>query len=424
MSQGILILLGRQVCLPEDPLVAARGLGLRTTILSSTCDLSSPLIDRYHQISLHHPLKVVELARGLYSEERFHGIITYDDETVPLAARIADRLGLPGHPVDVADAARDKALMKQRFERASVPIAPYVLANGEEHAIKWAQENGYPVVVKPVRGSASQGVIRADNEKELSEAYRRVRRIVQDGGLDTGGRSDAELLVEEYLDGPEFSVELLVQGSRPRILCTFEKPIPLCGPFFEETIYVTPPQITVEQQGAIESLAVRAVEALGLRNGAAHCEVRVTPVGPAVLEVGARIIGGACSRVFRDIIGQDIHPWLLRLALGEEVPELPQCSLAAGAMMLPVLSKGRIVHVRGVDKAQQVDGVRDVIMTVGPGDALIPFPEQSCYIGFVTAKGRTPAEVEESLLSASRLIDFDLEPLTIEENAQSTGVCS
>jgi biotin carboxylase len=418
MNQGVLVLLGDQVGLPDDPLIAARELCLRTTVLSSGCNFSLSLIDRHHRISLRHPSEVVELACKLYSEEGFQGVLAYDDQTVPLAARIADRLGLPGQPVEVADAARDKVLMKRRFESAGVPIAPYILANGEDDAAAWvARRRGYPVVIKPVRGSASQGVIRANNEQELRKAYRRVRRIVREGGHDTGGRSDMELLVEAYLDGREFSVELLVQKGEPRILCTFEKPSPLCGPFFEETLYITPPRITVEQRIAVESLAVRAVEALGLRNGAAHCEVRMTPVGSAVLEVGARLIGGACSRIFRDILGQDIHRSLLRLAVGQNVPELPQCSVAAGAMMLPVPSEGRIIHVRGVDAARRVDGVRDVIVTVGPGDLLVRFPEQSCYIGYVTAKGETPEAVEESLLSAAHLIDFELKPLTIEENA-------
>ncbi|MGH3623856.1 MAG: ATP-grasp domain-containing protein, partial [Sciscionella sp.] len=273
MEHGILVLFGNQACLPEDPLIAARALSLRTTVLSSACNYSSPLVDRYHQISLRDPSDVIELACRLYSEEPFHGVLTYDDETVPLAARIADRIGLKSQPVEAADAARDKALMKRCFERAALPIAPYALVTGVDHAAEWAAGSGYPVVVKPVRGSASQGVIRANNEHELREAYHRVHRIVRGTGRDPGDRPDIELLVETYLDGCEFSVELLVQAGEPRILCTFEKPLPLCGPFFEETFYITPPRIAVEQRAVIEALAVQAVGALDLRHGAAHCEV-------------------------------------------------------------------------------------------------------------------------------------------------------
>jgi biotin carboxylase len=333
---------------------------------------------------------------------------------MPLVARIAADLGLPGHPVEAADAARDKEWMKQRFSAAGIPIARYTLATNEDAAVHWADESGYPVVVKPVRGSASQAVIRANDETELRDAYRWVRRIVREQGLDTGGRSDAEQLVEGYLDGAELSAELLVQDGIPHVLCLFEKPQPLHGPFFEETIYVTPTSLDAQMRTDIEALAVRATEALGLHQGFAHCEIRMSSGGPVILEIGARLIGGACSRVFRYVIGEDIHAYVLRLALGDHVALPVQQPVAAGAMMLPLPGEGRLAEIRGVHRARQVPGIQDVIIDTSPGEVIVPFPEQSCYIGFLTAKGETPAGVADALARANAQIELELEPLTCE----------
>ena len=216
--------------------------------------MPAELVDRFERVSLDSPDHAVEAARALDTVHPVHAVVCYDDQAVPVVARIAADLGLPGHPIEAADAARDKVSMKRRFEVAGLPIAPYTLADDEDDAVCWADQRGYPVVVKPVRGSASQGVIRADNEVDLREAYRRLRRIVRTYKLDTGGRSDAQQLVESYLDGTEVSVEMLVQDGSPHVLCVFGKPQPLHGPFFEETIYVTPPDLPQERLKELQDL--------------------------------------------------------------------------------------------------------------------------------------------------------------------------
>jgi len=416
MERHVLFVFGSQACVPSDPLLAARRLGCKATVMgpSIPCGVSAELVDRFERVRLNRPTEVVEAARALHRAYPIHGVVGYDDQAMPLVARIAADLGLPGHPVEAADAARDKEWMKQRFTAAGIPIARYTLATDEDDAVRWANESGYPVVVKPVRGSASQAVIRADDAGELREAYRRVRRIVREQGLDTGGRSDAEQLVEGYLDGAEVSVELLVQDGTPRVLCLFEKPQPLHGPFFEETIYVTPTHLAAEERAGIEALAVRAAQALGLGDGFAHCEIRLSSAGPFVLEIGARLIGGACSRVFRYVIGEDIHSYVLRLALGEPFAMPHQQAAAAGAMMLPIPGEGRLVEIRGVHRARQIPGIQDVIIDTSPGEVIVPFPEQSCYVGFLTARAATPAAVADALAAASAEIELELEPLVCE----------
>lgn len=416
MTRQILFVFGNQACVPDDGLLAARQMGCTTTVMGAqlACCMSAELVDRFERVDLRRPDKVVEAARRIHAFEPIHAVVAYDDQGTPLAARIAAALGLPGHPIEAADAARDKVLMKQRFAAAGVPIAPYVLAQDEDDAVRWAGDNGYPVVVKPVRGSASQGVIRADDEAGLRQAYRRLRRIVLENRLDCGDRSDAQQLVEGYLDGAEYSVELFVRGGVPSVLCVFEKPLPLTGPFFEETIYATPARLAPEEHRQIEDLARRGAVALGLRDGFGHCELRSGSRGMAVLEIGARLIGGACSRVFRYVLDEDIHPYVLRLALGDEVAPPRQAAGAAGAMMLPITCEGTLKAVRGLERARQVPGVKDVILNTSPGEVILSFPEASCYVGFVTAQAASVEDVANALAEASRRIDFEVAPLDCE----------
>jgi D-alanine-D-alanine ligase-like ATP-grasp enzyme/GNAT superfamily N-acetyltransferase len=417
MDRQILFVLGDHTCVPSDPLQAARDLGCRCIVFTPAapgCGDDAGLMARVEVIHPGQPDEAVELARKYHAEHPVNAVVSYEDGASILAARIAEDLGLPGHPLDAAIAAVDKPTMKQRFTGAGIPVAPYMVADGEDDAVAFARLAGYPVVVKPCRGGASQGVMRADDEAGLRRAYRRLRRIVRDYGLDTGGRPNRMQLVEHYLPGTEISVELVIDRGRPQVTTVFEKPRPLTGPFFEETIYLTPARLPASMQANAEALAIEAAVALGLRHGPAHCEIRLSEDGLYVLEVAGRLLGGACARVFRDCLGTDIHPLLLRLALGEPV-ELPAARpdrLVAAALMLPVPGEGRLVALRGVDRARRVPGISDVTEVGCPGDMIVKFPEQACYpVGFIGATGATHEQVEDALAWASASISVELAPV-------------
>jgi biotin carboxylase/GNAT superfamily N-acetyltransferase len=411
-----LFVFGGQACVPSDPLAAAKRLGFEVSVLAERqpCGLPPELADRVVLTSFATTESVVARARALHAERPLHAVLGYDDQAVPIVARIAAACGLTGNPTDAADAARDKPMMKERFQRAGVPIADYHLASDEADAIAWADRTGYPVVVKPTRGSASQGVIRANSPDELRTAYRRVCRIVRDYGLDTDGRSASVQLVERYVHGAEYSVELFIRAGRAQPLCVFEKPDPLFGPFFEETVYVTPPRLDSGRVAGLEDLAVRAARAVGLQTGLAHCEIRVGEQGPVVLELAGRLIGGACSRVFRSLLPIDVHELILRLASGEDIARPRVLSRAAGALMLPIPAEGRMIALDGADTARAVPGIQDVIINSSKGDVILPFPEQSCYIGFITAAGETFDDVQRSLAEASDCMELEMEPLECE----------
>lgn len=417
MDQQILFVLGSRTCVPEDPLVAARQLGLRSIVFTPRppgCGTATDLMDRIDFVDVRYPEQAVRLAREVHERTPVLGVLGYEEDATLMAAHIAAGLGLPAHPVDAALAAMDKPTMKERFVAAGVPCADFIVAADEDDAVTWANGNGYPVVVKPCRGGASQGVIRADDEPALRQAYRRLRRIIRDHELDNGDRPRSAQLVERYLPGNEVSVELLLQHGDPEIITEFGKPLPLTGPFFEETIYITPPTLDSLLRKEVHELAVNAAHALGFHHGPAHCEIRLTPDGPRVLEIAGRLLGGACARSFRDRLGGDVHSYMLRAAMGERVtiPPPPEEAPVVGALMMPVPGEGRVVAVGGVERARRVPGVWDVTMMATPGDVMVPFPEQSCYaVGFVSASGRDEAEVVDSLSWAGSSITVELETL-------------
>lgn len=406
----------RRLSCRNDTLRAAHELGYDTVVFSSSQSCAPPAThaDSTVTVDLRHPEKVVEAARRLHARQPLAAVLGCEEDALLSSAMIAEELGLPTHPPSAAFAAMDKPIMKEHFKAAGVPTADFTLARDEDDAVRWAAETGYPVVVKPCRSGASQGVIRADDEAELRAAYRRLRRIVRDYGLDHGDRPAATQLVERYVDGPEVSCELLLQDGVAQVFAVFEKPLPLSGPFFEETIYLTPPALSGDVQQEIERVSIMAARAIGLRHGPAHCELRLASNGPQVVEIAGRYLGAGCTWVFRDRLGQDIQPLFIKAALGEDVmlPEPLPDAPVTGAMILPVPGEGRIVAVHGADRAQRVPGIREVAMIACSGDVMVPFPEQTCYpIGFITAAGPTREAVLDSLAWAAGSISVELRPI-------------
>jgi hypothetical protein len=240
----------------------------------------------------------------------------------------------------------------------------------------------------------------------LPSAYRRLASIQTDAGI--GG---APILVEEFLPGPEVAIEGLVSADGVEILAIFDKPDPLDGPFFEETIYVTPSRHDQTALIGVRSLVVEAVEALGLAFGPIHAEVRLTPEGPRLIEVAARSIGGLCGRSLQfGMLEQSLEVLLFRAALGMTRRGMRPVERAAGAMMIPIPGEGVLQRVRGIEAVSEVEGVTEITITVPVGRRIHPLPEGDRYLGFIIARGDAPGDVESALREAHGLLSIDLEP--------------
>jgi biotin carboxylase len=347
----------------------------------------------------------------------FDAIIPTDEATADIAARAAERLGLRGNSVGAALTARNKRRLRETLAGAGVPSprfavfdmdqSPADVVNGLTNA-GWS----WPVVIKPLLCSASRGVMRADSPAELATAWRRLVALLQTPALRAVEDPDGHrILVESFVPGWEVALEGLIQDGALTTLALFDKPDALDGPFFEETIYVTPSRHPPATRAAVAEVTARAARAIGLTHGPIHAELRLSPTGPVVIEVAARSIGGLCARTLRFGLGAaSLEELVIRAALGLPLGAL-ESSGAAAVMMIPIPQGGVLAAVSGVEEARRQPLIEDVAVTARPGEVLVPLPEGASYLGFIFARGDAPAEVEAAVRAAHRCLRFEVAPL-------------
>ncbi len=366
--------------------------------------ISSVLGDRAVSLNLNEPeasaRKIVELAR----RDPLDAIVPVDDQGVVVASLAAKRLGLRHNPIEAALAARDKAAMRDALAAAQIPQPGYAVAAEDSDIGALADAIGWPCVIKPLSLAASRGVIRTDNRVAAIAAAERVRAI----SVAAGG--DHRLLVERYLPGTEVAVEGLLAGGCLEVLAVFDKPDPLEGPYFEETLYVTPSRQPEATLAAITRTTAAAAAALGLVEGPVHAELRVRGDQAAVLEIAARSIGGLCSRALRFGVGISLEELILRHALDLPPRHRGRPWRASGVMMIPIGGRGVLEAVKGQDEALAVPGVLGLSVTIPLGSAVEPLPEGGRYLGFLFASGESPAEVEQALRIAHSCLEVILGP--------------
>ena len=337
-------------------------------------------------------------------------VIPVDEDTAVVAASVAYGLKLRHNPVEAAITAKNKHRMREVLSRSGVQVPGYWHFSLDEDSRDIAARVTYPCVVKPVFLSTSRGVMRADNEEEFTQVVRRLDRIVGDPKLARrGGALAREALVEEFIPGFEVAVEGLVTDGEFRMLAIFDKPDPLDGPFFEETIYVTPLRLARAVQQQIVETTAAATRAMGLTKGPVHAELRVNERGPWVIEVAARAIGGLCSRALRFDGGMSLEELIIRHALGEDVMHVERETQAAGVMMIPIPRAGILREVLGVHLAKAVADIEDVIITAHITQELLPPPEGASYLGFIFSRAATPDRVEAGLREAHAKLEFIIE---------------
>ena len=396
---------------------AARRLGVDVTVASerpSTFERANPT--GLVTLDFADPARAAGQARAFARTHPVHGVVGVDDDTAVVAAAIAEELGLRGNPVAAAEAARDKHRQRQLLAAAGVAVPRFEVLTTAADPESVSRRAAYPCVLKPLRLSASRGVVRADTPAEFVAAFERIKRILEQPGCLPTAQS---LLVEEFVPGREVAVEGLVTQDALTVLAIFDKPDPLDGPFFEETIYVTPSRLAQTAQQQVVACAQAAVGALGLREGPIHAEVRHNDRGAWLIELAARPIGGRCSGALRFDTGGtgkgkgetlSLEEIIIRHALAMELPTLERERQASGVMMIPVPAAGVLREVRGLDAARAVPLVEEVVITAHPGQTLVPWPEGSRYPGFIFARGERPEAVEAALRAAHARLDFLSEP--------------
>ena len=374
----------------------AQALARLTPGTTLTIDLARPerSLDRIAEAARSHP---------------FDAVVGVDDDTTLLAALAGEALGLPHNAPDAVRATRDKHLLRRLLADAGLPSPAFTLLPLAEADSFAYDALPYPCVLKPLSLSASRGVIRADSPAEARAAVERIRRILAAPDLaDLPDEARSHLLVEAFIPGAEVAVEAMLAGGRLQPLALFDKPDPLDGPFFEETIYVTPSRLSAEQQTQIVATTARAAAALGLREGPVHAELRVNDGGAWVVEIAGRSIGGLCSSALEFSGGATLEELILRHAAGEDIATVERAAEPSGVMMIPIPRAGGLAGVAGLTEAKAVAGVTEIEISIPRGDRVEPLPEGNRYLGFIFARGATPAAVEAALRAAHERLQFEI----------------
>ena len=386
----------------RDFVLAAESLGIDLVVASE----QPPPFDmgnRYLQIDCGNPQQAAEQVAALGDDVPLDGLVAADDGGVLVVALAGNTLGLRANPVEAASATRNKHLMRDRLAAAEVLQPNYAVAATADDIAKAVSHVGFPLVLKPLDRSASQGVIRVDSHTHLMASVERVRKIIKD---DSG---TVPLMFEAYVPGEEVAVEGLVSDGELTVLAILDKPDTGTGPFFPETIMITPSRLADRDRDECVRVAQAAITGLGLTHGPVHVEIRVDDGRASVIEVAARSIGGLCSRSLNfGLMGTTLETLILRNAIGMDKPELRRESEASGVLMIPIPRSGRLKEVDGLDQCRAIPGVTGVEMTLKPGAELLAPPEGDRYLGFVFASGVTPDLVEEALRKAQATITVEL----------------
>jgi biotin carboxylase len=390
-----------------DFLSAARRLDVDVVVGSD----QPPVLEQYaagHTVTLDF----TDLANGVgqitsfAQDYPFTAIIGVDDATTVLAAMASDALSLIHNSPESVSATRDKYRFRAALANAGPPAPSFQQFTLDHDRDEAARAAPYPCVLKPVALAASRGVIRADNEAEFVAAFERISRILEEPDVAAVGAAAQRILVESFIPGREVALEGLLDDGELHVLALFDKPDPLNGPFFEETIFVTPSRLRNDIQDNIIATTQQAIAALGLHHGPIHAEFRINDNGVWPLEVAARSIGGLCGRVLNFGAGVALEDLILRHALGLPLDTTARDSQSAGVMMIPTPRAGILRSVDGVEAARAIPGIDDVTISIPLGQTVTPPPEGTRYLGFIFARGDTPDDAEAALRQAHECLDI------------------
>lgn len=395
----------------SDFLAAAHRLGVDVTVGS---DEESVLNELSSSATLS--LDFVAPDKAALEIEKFNAsfplaaVVAVDDVTSIIAAKASKLLGLPHNDPEAVAATGNKLLFRKRLHQFDLASPNFKSVSLDSDPDNLAQTVNFPCVLKPLNLSASRGVIRANDEVEFCAAFERIKSLLKT----IGSASHPEIIIEDFIEGEEVALEGLMVEGKLTVLALFDKPDPLDGPYFEETLYVTPSRLLPDFQSSVKTMAEQAANVIGLNEGPIHAELRVNPkaqhsneTGPWIIEMAARSIGGLCSRSLEFGDGLSLEDIILRHATG--APIVPDReTTASGVMMIPIPKAGTLESVDGTLEAQAVLGITEITISIANGQQVIPLPEGDKYLGFIFAKAETPEEVEAALRAAHAKLTFEI----------------
>jgi biotin carboxylase len=392
----------------HDFVAAAKKLGVEIVAAANYCHQLAPSWGLSPIMALHFDRPVAAADTVLRQiNGTLDAVLAVDDSGAELAAVLSERLGLTGNPTRAVHRMRDKLAFRRLLQEREFLCPEFRhLPTGVDPRELFLKLK-FPVVVKARRLSGSRGVIRANDPEELIRAVNWVRAIQTRADRDS---RELGLIIEDFIPGREYALEGILDAGKLTTLALFDKPDPLDGPYFEETLYITPSRLPAALQDRIHHEVAGACHAAGLTTGPVHAEVRVNDRGIWILEVAPRSIGGLCGRVLMHFLGMSLEEFILRHAVAEPLPIASKSSAAGGVMMIPIPRRGIYHGLEDLAAAQSVRGITGVTIAVEPGQIIAPPPDGASYLGFIFAQAERPADAERALRIAHLLLHFDIRP--------------
>ncbi|MDS1272587.1 ATP-grasp domain-containing protein [Lipingzhangella sp. LS1_29] len=370
---------------------AARRLGLQVHVVETA----------EHVSALESRVDGTTVCRGgtdeLWTEAAFmaahtcrpDGVIAFSEPHVMAGALVADEFGLPGPSLRAAVFSRNKGLQRARFSAAGIDQPEYLVTNSVSDATEWVATR-MPVVLKPLSSAGSNGVELVADAKEYQEAA--VRR-----------NSNGRMLVERAMGGPEYSWEALVLGGEvwASNLTAKETTGP---PNFIEVAHRVPADVDGATRTLVTDLGTAVLNAIGMRTGLIHLEFRLTPGGPAVIEVAVRTPGDCLMDLLGLAYGLDWFELVIRAAMGWELPSPPQAPLRIAASYLPSAPSGTVVAIEGLAEVLAQPNVVTAEVSVSPGDRIAPLKSSNERVGQVVLAADAPEELTHTVSEVRRIL--------------------
>lgn len=409
-ANSVLLLLPKDSYRGDDFLQAAKTLGIEVIVARNLCQKLADnwRLDTLLSIPFKDPAKAAKLVQQELAGHLPQAVIGIDDQSVEAAAAIAEVLHIKSNSPLAVGMLHDKYRFRKLQQQLGLPVPAFLPIQISGNRVSRNQSLEFPCVVKPTRLSGSRGVIRVNTAAELDETTARVGHIIDRCNMGTSG---VNLMLEKYLEGSEYALEAIMDRGELRTLTIFDKPDALEGPYFEETIYITPSHLPQDTRKEFQRQVQLICQQAGILDGPVHAEARIHHGTVTLLEAAPRSIGGSCGKVLRHVLGMSLEELILRHALGDTVPTIDDTGPAAGVMMLPVPVAGIFNVIDGVEEVQTISGIDAVEASARPGDRVLPLPEESIYLGFVFASGESPEFVVSALREARDRLQIRIKPM-------------
>ena len=373
------------------------------------CDHTPTRIPAHQRciVDFNEPNAVIERVREMHQIVPFSAVLALDDSGAHIATQIAVMLALPHNSMTATHAARNKYAMRCALQHADIPLPWYACYHVDTPSAELLESIPFPCVIKPLELNGSRGVIRANNPQEFMVAHARVCRLLKEIYADSVHQ---RFLVESFIPGVEVALEAILDDGVLTPLALFDKPDPLDGPFFEETIYVTPSRLPTATQVEILRVSRIAARAIGLQMGPLHAELRINDTGVYVVEVAGRTIGGLCSQTLQFGSDESLEMLIVRQATGQLWARPQRNTHAGGVMMIPIPHSGILQRIDGIDAARCVPGIESIEITAPLHHMIRTLPEGESYLGFIFARADTPDAVEAALRVAHAQLTIHITP--------------